>query len=642
LAEDVAAGRPAERIAPRQARLAHALLLVLLLGFGALATLYNATIPLGEGPDEPGHLAYVVFLSRTGQLPIQRAAPAASDVPGEGHQPPLAYALMTPAVAWLPPAEQQVVLTSNPVFRWNGGAESAAYLRGSQEYWPWQGMTLAWHLARGVSTLCALATLLCIWGAARSWFAAQPGWQMGQASMAALLAAGLVACNPQFLFSAALVTNDTLLAALSAALCWLCLLPATSARLTRHALLLGLLFGLALLTKQSALLLGPLLLWASWQAGAGNLRRTLRHLLTWGGAALACTGWWFLRNWQLYGDPLGLSAFRATYATQPFRWQEPAAWGAALVQLHDSFWARFGWLTLRPPDWLLWLYGGLALLALAGLLRGYALRRYRASTAVPLLLLLGLALLWTVSFALLAGLVAWQGRMLFPALAALAILLAAGLWALAQRAALLVLLPLAALALWLPFGVIAPAYEWRTLPHTVVHAELPASTLLTYARYAREWEQGAVLRRWQVQHAGVPLEPQADGTLPVQAGTTIDLVLTWHALGRVEQNWTVFVHLVDSEGQIVAEHNSIPQGGALPMPLWTPGDWLHDTHPLHLPATLPPGDYTLRVGLYLPWQRDPQQGHRAQVWNAAGEHVGDFATLGQLRVAAPASVPAHD
>ena len=45
----------------------------------------------------------------------------------------------------------------------------------------------------------------------------------------------------------------------------------------------------------------------------------------------------------------------------------------------------------------------------------------------PILLLPLLAFGWVVSFALTAGLVAWQGRLLFPALPALAILLAVGI-----------------------------------------------------------------------------------------------------------------------------------------------------------------------------------------------------------------------
>lgn len=42
--------------------------------------------------------------------------------------------------------------------------------------------------------------------------------------------------------------------------------------------------------------------------------------------AMIIAGWWYLRNWQLYGDPLGLQAFRAEFTTQVFEVTNPAAW----------------------------------------------------------------------------------------------------------------------------------------------------------------------------------------------------------------------------------------------------------------------------------------------------------------------------
>ncbi len=601
-----------------------------------LALLYHTAVPLGEGPDEPGHIDYVLFLAREGRLPL------ADEVPGEGHQPPLAYLLALPAVAWLPPAEQQLTLSANPHFLWNGGSEAAAFVRSSNEYPPWQGVTLAWHLARWFSTLAALVVVYATWGAARRFFAAvlPASSPASHAEYLGLLAALLVALNPQFLYGASLVSNDMLLAALSAGLLWLCIAALTTGSsgrpVLRFGLPAGLLLGLALLTKQSAVLLAPLLLLVSWQLAGGRWLRLLALTAAWSGVALLVAGWWFGRNWLLYGDPLGLGAFQATYATQPFEWRSPAAWGAALWQLYASFWARFGWLSLQPPAWVLGCYSLLTLLALGGLLWRWrtagpaAARNLLRGPWALVLLLIGMALAWVVSFALVAGLVAWQGRMLFPALPAIAMVLAYGLaqWPLPigrrQYTPIFriigVTLPLGLLALYLPYGVIAPAYTWHTLPPETAQQRIEQPA---YARYARSWEQGIVLRGWHLA------EHDAD---TLNAGDDLTLVLTWHALEHIEHNWTVFVHLVDAEGQIVAEHNSIPQTGAFPLPQWTPGDWVEDRHPLVLPADLPAGEYRLRVGLYLPWQRDPQKGRREQAWDQQGNHIGDFAEVGMLRV----------
>ncbi len=656
----------------------HRTLVALLIGFLVLHALYNWAIPLGEGPDEPGHLAYSLFLAREHRLPVQQAPPAASDVPGEGHQPPLAYLLALPAVAWLPPAQQQILLTANPRFVWSGGDEPGAFMRGSQERWPWTGLTLGWHLARGISGLWGAATVLCTYLAARRLAPDTP--------RLAPLAAALVAFNPQFLFSSALVSNDALLAALGAALlCW-CLAAVQpggwGTRAIGWAVGAGLLFGLALLTKQSALLFGPLLLWGGWHAAGAQPARRVAVTLTWGLTALAVAGWWFARNRLLYGDLFGLAAFKAEFATQPFAWHDPAAWHGALRQLFGSFWARFGWMSLHPPAWTLWVYAALSALAALGWLQraaspgprrvqgrpgtSYAsptLARQngtasgvsspssaskrgghgvRASRAAPSsisrirletlhspgqgwggpLIALGMAGAWTLAFALTAGLVAWQGRMLFPAISAIGLLLAAGLLALgtvgplaslARRPlAVALMLGLLALATLMPLGVIRPAYPWVALAPREAQAHLGNPL---YARYAASWEQGVVLRGWRLEAT-----PQPGITLPV--------TLTWNSLEPVPHSWTVFVHLVDTAESIVAESNSRPQGDELPFTLWTPGDWMADTHSLALPANLAPGAYRLRVGLYSP----EQGGRRQQVWDNDGHLLGDVVELGVVEV----------
>lgn len=578
----------------------------LLALFVALHALYNWATPLGEGPDEPGHLAYVLFLADEGRLPVQRAAPEPSDVPGEGHQPPLAYALAVPAVAWLPPAERAILLTANPRFIWAGGDEPGAFMRFSRELWPWEGLSLAWHMARAVSGLWGAVAVACTYLAARRLWPAD-AWL-------APLAAGLVALNPQLLFSTALVSNDPLLAALGAAILWWCLRPGGEGWL-RWALVAGLLFGLALLTKQSALLLGPLLLWGGWRAAGGDLRRFVAVSLGWGLTALAVAGWWFWRNMALYGDLFGLGAFQAEFTTQPFAWGDPAAWAAALWQLFGSFWARFGWMSVAPPAWTLGLYAALVALAVAGLAWAAArpggpgqseARGWWAGPAIAL----AMGLAWTLAFAATAGLVAWQGRMLFPAVAGIALLLAAGLRA--ARVAAPAALALLALAVFMPLGTIRPAYTWVALAPSAAQAQLGSAT---YARFAASWERGVVLRGWRLDGAAAP-------------GAALPITLTWNSLEPVPRPWTVFVHLVGQDETIVAKSNAQPRGATLPFPLWTPGDWVSDTHTLALPAELPAGEYRLRVGLYRP----DKDGRRQEVWAADEREAGDYAELGVVRV----------
>jgi hypothetical protein len=92
---------------------------------------------------------------------------------------------------------------------------------------------------------------------------------------------------------------------------------------------------------------------------------------------------------------------------------------------------------------------------------------------------------------------------------------------------------------------------------------------------------------------GFGVEP-AEG----QAGQPLHVTLTWQSLAETSTSYTVFVHLLDQEGQIVAQHDSLPGQGAFPTTGWLPGEYLVDAHVLDLPAKLPEAGYTLAVGLY--------------------------------------------
>jgi hypothetical protein len=77
------------------------------------------------------------------------------------------------------------------------------------------------------------------------------------------------------------------------------------------------------------------------------------------------------------------------------------------------------------------------------------------------------------------------------------------------------------------------------------------------------------------------------------------LSLFWEALRAPDNNYTVFVHLLNGDGDLVASHDGEPVDGTYPTSAWQPGSLIQDTHRLSLPAELPPGEYDLRIGLYL-------------------------------------------
>jgi hypothetical protein len=85
----------------------------------------------------------------------------------------------------------------------------------------------------------------------------------------------------------------------------------------------------------------------------------------------------------------------------------------------------------------------------------------------------------------------------------------------------------------------------------------------------------------------------------VPRNDALAVTLHWRSIEPPPVDYTVFLHLLDANGQIVAQHDSQPQAGAYPTSVWEAGQVVRDEHVLALPPDLPPGAYDLRVGLYL-------------------------------------------
>lgn len=89
---------------------------------------------------------------------------------------------------------------------------------------------------------------------------------------------------------------------------------------------------------------------------------------------------------------------------------------------------------------------------------------------------------------------------------------------------------------------------------------------------------------------GIDLASHAVSREPGQ----LRLDLVWRAMARPSKDYTVFVHVLDSAGQVVAQVDSQPRGGDFPTGTWLPGDAVTDGYTLSVPA----GSLTLEVGMY--------------------------------------------
>jgi hypothetical protein len=101
-------------------------------------------------------------------------------------------------------------------------------------------------------------------------------------------------------------------------------------------------------------------------------------------------------------------------------------------------------------------------------------------------------------------------------------------------------------------------------------------------------------------------------------GQPLDVTLYWQALSSPAADYTVFVHLLDEQGRLVAAHDGMPAQNDFPTGAWPPGLLVEDTHPIELPPDLASGSYQVTVGLYL-----LDTGERLPVWDAAGVEQPD-------------------
>jgi hypothetical protein len=92
---------------------------------------------------------------------------------------------------------------------------------------------------------------------------------------------------------------------------------------------------------------------------------------------------------------------------------------------------------------------------------------------------------------------------------------------------------------------------------------------------------------------------QANLTNPtVPVGDSLHLELLWQAVQTPPLDYTVFVHLLDTAGDLVVGNDTQPVNNNYPTTIWSPAERILDTHTLPLPPDLQPGRYRLAVGLY--------------------------------------------
>ncbi|MDX2139664.1 MAG: glycosyltransferase family 39 protein, partial [Chloroflexota bacterium] len=521
-------------------------LALIVAGYVVLATFYSFATPPFEASDELWHYPMVKYLADNGlQLPLQDpVVPTAWRQ--EGSQPPLYYMIAAVLTSWIDTSDLDYWRRINPhadigVILPDGNVNMIVHRPNEGENRS-TGALSALQISRTLSLVLGAGTVIVTWLLGRALFPQTP--------IIAVIASAFNAFLPMFLFISGSVNNDNLSNLLGNLLTLLVvrLLSQTSAPSLRQYVILGILMGAGLLAKLSLGFFIPII--ALSLLIISLRRRDWRPLLIGGiisGAlTIATAGWWYLRNWQLYGDPTGLNVFldivgrRAIPANAVQLWSERDSYLRA-------FWGFFGGVNVPMAENI---YDIFNILGFFGMFSAmifvvvYVLHRQQQKTPIwntSIGLPHALSILWIV--VTFVSYLRWtaetpasQGRLVFVALSSICVWLAVGwCWWLPRRAAGLAVLPVVwtgITALLAPF-TIAPAYS---TPHK---SDVPLPTIEYYDFVAPE---GGGIRI-----GASPITPS------VQPDQYVRLNVYFETLAGFQRDWSLFVHLVTPDNVIVGQ-----------------------------------------------------------------------------------------
>ena len=636
-------------------------LTLILAIFLVLGTVYALVTPVFEASDELWHYPMVRHLADGNGLPVQVFDPAeAGPWKQEASQPPLYYYVGAALTFWIDTSDMEHVRWLNPhvdngVITEDGNINLVVHDPGAS---PWQGTLLAVRIIRLASVLMGAVTIYLTYRIAGEVAPRRPEIALGAAAVNAFM--------PMFLFISGAVNNDNLAIPL-ASLALLLMMRRVGA--SRTAIwrwrkevqewgLLGVVIGLAVLTKEGTLGLLPMAwgtafvaVWQQFQAAprltslvsknvsdgsvspgetsldltfAALMRLLARAFVRFGivlAPVLLIAGWWYYRNLILYGDWLGWNAFIAVLGQRP----QPAT----LAQLWDertgflmSFWGLFGGVNVPMPGWIYTVLNTVLVVAVPGFVVYFAreirswIREIGGWKLTPQDLISDILYFVESRFALVVcllftaavvyGLVNWstttwssQGRLVFTAISTLTTLLVLGLvgwWP--RRPAALLLTGLAiymfAVAAAAPFLWIAPSYKAQDT------AVAPLAEGME--RVNVDFSQGCACRDEERMRLLSYAIEGASGTEleALRPGDAVEVTLAWEALAEMERDWSVFVHLNDPVlATPLAQRDMYPGQGLLATRLLEPGQRIVNRYHLQVPETaIAPSELELAVGLY--------------------------------------------
>ena len=586
-----------------------------------LAVIYSVVTPPLEAGDESRHYAVVKYMADNGRLIVQNQPETLGlqhHWSHEGNQPPLYYALAAGLTFWIDDGEWDEVFWYNPHTSIGDPLRADnknITIHPPGDGWPWRGHVLAVHLIRFLSIAMAAVTVGVSYAIALSLFKGDRWLAAG--------AMAVTAFNPMFIFISASINNDNAVILFVTLALWLMVQMATGdwrlaseqrstvngqrSLITHHSsvnlgppALLGLLIGLGALSKLYAFgllpIAGLLFFWLAFtertdhqtpitndQSLITNLpnrtawRNFILRSATLGLVFVAVAGWFYVRNALLYdGDLFALGVMRDTAGE---RQEVPslATIRAEFEGFRIAYWALFGGVNILADPGIYTLLDWVSLIAAIGVVI-FVLKiilSLRTTPYIPrptsTISLPTLILLLTWYLIMLTGFIAWnitqpagQGRLMYPAISAISALGVLGLtWWLPKKAGRIVVggcaVGLFLFAAISPVRYIAPAYA---VPPILAEADLPPDLQEVNFTYDDK-----------LRLIGYRLETET-----IRPAEKLPITLYWEVLAPTEINYSIFIHLLGRQRQVIGQLDSFPGGGKWPTTLLKPGDILADSY----------------------------------------------------------------
>lgn len=183
-----------------------------------------------------------------------------------------------------------------------------------------------------------------------------------------------------------------------------------------------------------------------------------------------------------------------------------------------------------------------------------------------------------------------------------------------------------------PFAALGAAYgmaRLHTRPvHTAIVFSLLATQLLTFNAFLRVVTTGLYdppdrERIFSAPSIAHPQKARVGDRINllghdleakrIKQGETIHLTLYWQPVAPISEPYTVFTHLIDSDGRLVAQQDNMPVDGTVPTTCWVPGEVVVDQYDIAVGPGVRPGRYRLQTGLYRlgTGERLPSEGETA-------------------------------